>query len=100
MFSEKPESGVLIFPPSMLGRGFLFSHHAPQMWWENKKFPTTPLRYGGKQNQIFLKKNRKKTPDSKRAAGEIFGDLVCDRMASLGAAGENFDCFETRNTIF
>ena len=93
-------AGVFIFPPSMLGRVFLFSHHAPQMWWENKNFPTTPPRHGGKINQIFLKKNRPKTPDSKSAAGENFGDLVCDRMTSLAAAGENFDCFEAGNTIF
>ena len=82
------KSGGIIFPPSMLGRVFRFSHHAPQ-----------PPRHGGKINQIFVKKNRPKTPDSKSAAGEIFGDLVCDRMTSP-AAGENFDCFEAGNTIF
>ena len=84
----------------MLGRVFLFSHHAPQIWWENKNFPTTPLRYGGQQNRFPSRKIDQKTPGSKRVAGENFGDLVCGRMTSLAAAAEIFDYFEAGNMIF
>ena len=67
---------------------------------EIKIYPPYPPDMVGNKTDFPQEKYTKKTSDSKSAAGEKNCDLVCDRMMSLAAAGENFDYFEAGNTIF
>ena len=96
----KRKAGILFSPPGWGGTDFSGSPPALQIRGETKKSPPQGSDSGGEQNGFSSRKIDQKTPDSKSAAGENFEDLVCDRMTSLAAAGENFDYFEAGNAIF
>ena len=89
------------FPPQAGGEPIFQVPPQPfRLGGKPKSPPPQGSDSGGEQNGFSSRKIDQKTRDSKSAAGENFEDLVCDRMTSLAAAGENFDYFEAGNAIF